>query len=56
MRVLFFTVVVSLLTSVLTGILPAVAISKVSLTDFLASGGNRGVPAHTADAERSHRH
>jgi len=43
MRVLFFTVVVSLLTSVLTGILPAVAISKVNLTDFLASSGNRGV-------------
>ncbi len=42
MRVLLFTIVVSLLTSVLTGVLPAVAISKVNLTDFLAATGSRG--------------
>jgi predicted permease len=37
-RVLLFTVSVSLLTSLLTGILPALAVSRVSLADFLASG------------------
>jgi predicted permease len=43
MRVLFFTVVVSLLTSVFTGILPALAISRVNLTDFIATTGSRSV-------------
>src|SRR5580700_8082125 len=42
-RVLLFTVAVSLLTSVLTGIIPALAASRVSLTDFLAAGGSRNV-------------
>ena len=47
-RVLLFTVTVSLLTSVLTGILPALAVSRVNLTDFLATTGNRSVAgAHT---------
>jgi predicted permease len=48
MRVLLFTVGVSLLTSVLTGILPALAVSRINLTDFLATTGSRSVPgAHT---------
>jgi putative ABC transport system permease protein len=38
-RVLLFAVGVSLLTSLLTGILPALAVSRISLTGFLASGG-----------------
>jgi predicted permease len=48
MRVLLFTVCVSLLTSVLTGILPALAVSRINLTDFLATTGSRSVAgAHT---------
>jgi len=43
MRVLLFTVGVSLLTSVLTGILPALAVSRINLTDFLATTGSRSV-------------
>ena len=43
MRVLVFTIAVSLLTSVLTGILPALAVSRVNLTDFLAATGSRSV-------------
>ncbi len=47
-RVLLFTVAVSLLTSVLTGVFPALAVSRISLTDFLATAGSRGVAgAHT---------
>jgi predicted permease len=42
-RVLLFTVVVSLLTSVLTGILPALAVSRINLADFLATTGSRSV-------------
>jgi len=48
MRVLLFTVAVALLTSVLTGILPALAVSRINLTDFLATTGSRSVAgAHT---------
>ncbi len=48
MRVLLFTVAVSLLTSVLTGVFPALAVSRINLTDFLATTGSRGVAgAHT---------
>jgi predicted permease len=48
MRVLLFTFGVSLLTSVLTGILPALAVSRINLTDFLATTGSRSVAgAHT---------
>ncbi len=48
MRVLLFTVGVSLLTSVFTGILPALAVSRVNLTDFLATTSSRSVAgAHT---------
>ena len=47
-RVLLFTVAVSLLTSVLTGIVPALAVSRINLTDSLATTNNRGVAgAHT---------
>jgi predicted permease len=47
-RVLLFTVAVSLLTSVLTGIVPALALSRVNLIDFLAATGGRSVAgAHT---------
>jgi predicted permease len=47
-RVLLFTVGVSLMTSLLTGILPALTVSHINLTDFLASTGSRNVAgAHT---------
>ena len=42
-RVLLFTLVVSVLTSVLAGVLPALAVSRISLTDFLAAAGGRSV-------------
>jgi predicted permease len=41
-RVLFFTVSITLLTSIATGILPALSSSRVNLVEFLKSGGNRG--------------
>ena len=47
-RVLFFTVAVSVFTSALTGILPALAVSRINLTDFLAASSSRSVAgAHT---------
>jgi predicted permease len=47
-RVLLFTVAVSVLTSVLAGVLPALAVSRINLTDFLAAAGGRSVAAaHT---------
>ena len=42
-RVLLFTVAISLLTSVLTGVFPALAVSRINLTDFLANTGSRSV-------------
>ena len=48
MRVLFFTIAISLLISALTGIFPALAVSRINLTDFLATTGSRSVAgAHT---------
>ena len=44
-RVLLFTVIVSVLTSVLAGILPALGVSRARLTDFLAAGQQRGATA-----------
>ncbi|MGZ5719408.1 MAG: ADOP family duplicated permease [Burkholderiales bacterium] len=50
-RVLFFTVVVSVLTSVITGILSASAVSRINLTDFLATSSSRSVAgAHTVQS------
>jgi len=47
-RVLLFTLTISLLTSVLTGVFPALAVSRINLTDFLATTGIRSVVgAHT---------
>ena len=43
LRVLFFTLGVSLFTSILFGLLPALTTSRVHLVEFLKSGGNRGV-------------
>jgi predicted permease len=42
LRVLLFAVIVSLLTSVLFGILPALSVSRINLVEFLKSGANRG--------------
>jgi predicted permease len=42
LRVLGFTLAVTLLTSVLTGILPALSSSRINLIEFLKSGGSRG--------------
>ena len=48
MRVLLFSVAISLITSVLTGVLPALGVLRINLTDFLATTGNRSVAgAHT---------
>jgi predicted permease len=48
MRVLVFTVAISLVTSVLTGVFPALAVSRINLTDFLAATSSRSVAgAHT---------
>jgi len=41
-RVLLFTVAVSLITSVLTGVLPALSAARLNLTDFLKTGAGRG--------------
>jgi predicted permease len=46
-RVMLFTVAVSVLTSVLTGILPALAVSRINLTDFLAITDRGVAGAHT---------
>jgi predicted permease len=51
-RVLLFTVAVSLLTSVLFGILPAVSASRINLIEFLKSGG-KGSTAGAGDGLRS---
>lgn len=48
-NVLTFAVAIMFLTSVLTGIMPAVAASRVNLIEFLKSGGQTGVKG-----ERSH--
>jgi predicted permease len=42
-RVLLFTVVVSLLTSLLTGILPALTVSRANPTAFLTAGNSHGI-------------
>ena len=42
-RVLLFTVSVSVLTSLLSGILPALTVSRLNLAGFLSAGGSRAV-------------
>jgi predicted permease len=42
LRVLGFTLAVSVLTSVLFGILPALFAARINLVEFLKTGGNRG--------------
>ena len=47
-RVLSFCIVLSILTSLLFGTLPALAASRINLAEFLKSGGSRGtVGSHT---------
>jgi predicted permease len=48
MRVLLFTIAISVLTSTLTGVFPALAVLRINLTDFLATTDSRSVAgAHT---------
>jgi predicted permease len=48
MRVMLFTIAISLLTSTLAGVSPALAVSRIHLNDYLAATGSRGVAgAHT---------
>jgi predicted permease len=41
-RVLVFTILITLLASIMAGILPALWSSRINLVEFLKSGGNRG--------------
>jgi predicted permease len=50
-HVLLFTVAASLLTSVLTGILPALTILRVNLTDFLATANSRSIAGTNGRAQ-----
>jgi putative ABC transport system permease protein len=50
-HVLLFTIAASLLTSVLTGILPALTILRVNLTDFLATASSRSVAGTQSRAQ-----
>ena len=43
LRVLLFTIAISLLTSALTGVFPALAISRINLTDFLGTTDSRSL-------------
>ena len=48
LRVLLFTIAISLVISVLAGVFPALAVSRINLTDFLAATGSRSIAgAHT---------
>jgi predicted permease len=51
MRVLMFTLALSLLTSLLTGMLPALNVSRANLVDFLAANGNRGIAGANSRAQ-----
>jgi predicted permease len=42
-RVLFFALVISLLTGVIFGILPALGVSRTNLSEILKQGGNKGI-------------
>lgn len=42
LRVLLFTVTITLLTSIAAGILPALSSTRINLVEFLKSGGQRG--------------
>jgi predicted permease len=45
-RVLLFALLITILTSILFGIFPAMSVSRINLTEFLKSGGRGVVGAH----------
>ena len=52
-RVLLFTLAIALGTSLLFGIVPALLVSRVSLVEFLKSGGSRGAKGERGGVQRA---